>query len=239
MLYVLQSRAWACHLAFTIFGLFLTLFPKGSAYSDPVQCGESIQEDCVKDYNKELMDPIEPVFKIMLSLTVIVGAILNALCFKWRWMANMLIYHDCLLRIVISFKLNHVSYSQSNIQYAMFFGINFVCLYCDEGRQIIAMVATLAWHLFITNYVGYSRELTTISFVVSVAYVIVFLLCLTLAGMVIIHFSSLHRELLFTNEENVKLLNGMHEGVLIIENSDTAKNVFFCNRPALKMISTF
>ena len=30
-----------------------------------------------------------------------------------------------------------------------------------------------------------------------------------------------------------------HQGVLIIENSDTAKNVLFCNRPALKMISTF
>ena len=122
----------------------------------------------------------------------------------------------------------------------MFFGVNFICLYCDEGRQIFVTVATLAWNLFFTNYVSYDRDLTIGSFLISLFYVLVFLLCCVLIGMIIIHISSMHHKLLFANEENVKLLNGMHEGILIIENTeDKASNVLFCNRPAQKLITTF
>ena len=43
---------------------------------------------------------------------------------------------------------------------------------------------------------------------------------------------------LFTsNMQHIKLLNGMHEGVLIINKDD--KSAIFCNRSAQKLVSTY
>lgn len=43
-------------------------------------------------------------------------------------------------------------------------------------------------------------------------------------------FSKLQNTLNQTNSENIKLLDGMHEGVLII--SSESKKIMFCNKPA-------
>ena len=40
-----------------------------------------------------------------------------------------------------------------------------------------------------------------------------------------------------TNEENVKLLDAMHEGVLILDKKN--QSVLFCNQPVKKLISNF
>ena len=58
--------------------------------------------------------------------------------------------------------------------------------------------------------------------------------------MVIVHITEIHERLHFTNEENIKLLNGMHEGVLILRHEARTQNdVMFCNLPALKLVNKF
>ena len=44
------------------------------------------------------------------------------------------------------------------------------------------------------------------------------------------YISHLHKKLATTNVENVKLLDGMHEGLLIL--SKEGRKTMFCNRPA-------
>ena len=73
-----------------------------------------------------------------------------------------------------------------------------------------------------------------------VGLTIAFLIIATIGGMVFVHISEIHEKLHFTNEENIKLLNGMHEGVLILERDPSVENdVMFCNLPALKLINKF
>ena len=64
---------------------------------------------------------------------------------------------------------------------------------------------------------------------------------LTLTGMIIIYISQLHAQLKFSNEENVKLLDGMHEGLLIFNRGSSAeeKKIMFCNSPARKLFYSF
>ena len=67
-----------------------------------------------------------------------------------------------------------------------------------------------------------------------------FLVIITIGGMVIVHITEIHEKLHFTNEENIKLLNGMHEGVLILRHEPGVQNdVMFCNLPALKLVNKF
>ena len=75
--------------------------------------------------------------------------------------------------------------------------------------------------------------------------VFAFLMITTIGGMVIVHIASIHEKLNSTNKENMKLLNGMHEGVLILNagpgniEHQSNNSVMFCNKPALKLVNTF
>ena len=50
----------------------------------------------------------------------------------------------------------------------------------------------------------------------------------SLLAILILYISSLHARMKVCNTENIKLLDGMHEGLLILSKS-TAKSVLFCN----------
>ena len=50
----------------------------------------------------------------------------------------------------------------------------------------------------------------------------------------ILYISTLHSKLKSFNSENIKLLDGMHEGLLIL--SKTQKTVMFCNKPSQKFL---
>ena len=55
--------------------------------------------------------------------------------------------------------------------------------------------------------------------------------------MAIRYVSDLHTRLATTNIENEKLLDGMHEGLLILSKND--RKAMFCNKPAQKLIKAF
>ena len=56
-------------------------------------------------------------------------------------------------------------------------------------------------------------------------------------GTLLIYITELHTKLTTTNRENEKLLDGMHEGLLILSKKD--RLTMFCNKPAQKLLSNF
>ena len=56
-------------------------------------------------------------------------------------------------------------------------------------------------------------------------------------GMFIIHIAKINTDLHIANEENSKLLNNMHEGVLILAKSDNS--IMLSNKPTQKLIKRF
>ena len=58
-------------------------------------------------------------------------------------------------------------------------------------------------------------------------------ICMTLAIM-LEYIGRLHARMNITNKENMRLLDGMHEGLLIVKKEEQ-KVIMFCNRPAQKL----
>ena len=75
-----------------------------------------------------------------------------------------------------------------------------------------------------------------------VFYLIFFIGYILTYSMVIHYIKSLYEKLSFTIQENTKLLNGMHEGLLILEKQDDCEDedqhVMFCNKHAKKLLTT-
>ena len=80
------------------------------------------------------MDPIEPYTRVTLNVLIIASAVLDIACFKWRHLASLLIYLECLTRVVAIFIPNFASYEYNNIGYLMLFGLIYGTFYCDSGR---------------------------------------------------------------------------------------------------------
>ena len=55
--------------------------------------------------------------------------------------------------------------------------------------------------------------------------------------MVAIYISKLHNTLKTTNMENAKLLDGMHEGLLILSKKE--RRAMFCNSPVDKLLTLY
>ena len=53
----------------------------------------------------------------------------------------------------------------------------------------------------------------------------------------IVYIFQLQTKIQSANKENIKLLDGMHEGVLII--SKSSQKIIFCNKPAQNLIKEF
>ena len=65
--------------------------------------------------------------------------------------------------------------------------------------------------------------------------VLIFIIFTFATGIILI--MQLQSKIASTNAANIKLLDGMHEGVLIL--SKTSKEIFYKNKPAQELLSHF
>ena len=142
-----------------------------------------------------MMDPMEPVLRMTLVVSVIIGTLLDIICLKKRGLANVLIYFECVTRLIASMIPNHTSFDQSGSGYVNIFGMIFIMLYCDEGRQIVFNTLTFAWHLFFTNMVAYQRAQSIGSVVMGVILSFGYLTGTLFIGMVISYIAKVNERL--------------------------------------------
>ena len=112
--------------------------------------------------------------------------------------------------------------------------VGFLSTYTDEGGQIIYLaIQTLAWCLFPLAIV-YNAPVTinTIAFAITTAFSI--FIVSTMLAMIFLFIAKLQTRLKSFNIENIELLDGMHEGLLILSKTD--KKVMFCNKPSQKLL---
>ena len=79
--------------------------------------------------------------------------------------------------------------------------------------------------------VVYMEEITVVEVAMKVMYVFFVFVQTSLITIALLYISELHHKMKTFNVENVKLLDGMHEGLLILLKSDPKKPMF-CNKTA-------
>ena len=115
-------------------------------------------------------------------------------------------------------------------------GLN-VLFYCDQSRSVILQPLLFMWHFFFTSPLIYFKDVTFmfILLITWLTFVLVMALFLTASG--IRYIFQLQSRIAQTNAENIRLLDGMHEGVLILHKH--TKEIIFCNKPAQQLLSRF
>jgi len=166
------------------------------------------------------MDPGADFLNYLLRALVFVSLILNLLCFKWRSIASYFFYIESFIRIVATSIPNQAGYDKDEVKLLYVYAALFLNLYTDSGKEIIFSCISYAYCLIFGLPVAYMRPLTIDSCAIYILIIFLYFVFCSVLGMILKLVIDTNQRLLVANESHVKLLNRMHEGLLILSSKD-------------------
>ena len=119
LIWALQTRAWGFFSSFTIVRFWQMVRSEGAWFQDEPKCSTENYYDCLGPYNEKLIDPILQYSRNTLTVLMILSAILCIICYKKRDLANSFMVLECLIRTVVIFKPNTVTYTMNPVNLTM------------------------------------------------------------------------------------------------------------------------
>ena len=117
--------------------------------------------------------------------------------------------------------------------------VSFILFYCGTNTNLISaiMCGGLAF-LVLRPICFYTPKVDQPGVIASVVVLYLgYSISCCVVTMGAIYVSKLHNTVKTTNMENAKLLDGMHEGILILSKKE--RRAMFCNSPAEKLLSQY
>ena len=145
-----------------------------------------------------------------------------------------MLYLDCIfvtfMTLIPSLSYNSVDSMSLNIVFLLIM----LCYYTDHIGQVIFISVMHCILRFIVSTHVYNAALTVESVFKDLIYIISLLVFNLIFATLFAYLASLQERMRSTILQNAKLLNGMHEGLLILSKLD--KSILFVNRPAQKLL---
>lgn len=192
-------------------------------------------EVCVRfAFDEALVDEIEPVMATLTFAALIAGILLDALAYKWRFLANYIFYLNAFESILRQLR-PRPGVVIGIFDLAIYQILYFVMYYTEQGGQLILITLRHFVISFVVKKEIYEKELDLSFCLQSMIAIVVSFLMNTSIAILCKFIADLQKRLKQVNHENVKMLHGMHEGLLILAKS--TKKLLFCNSTAEKLLS--
>ena len=235
IIWILHTRAWVVFAGWQAVRVVQIVTGTSGWYKRDADCtSETAPEDleyCIALYNKELCDPVRAYLMILATGLVIVYIFFCIACYWRRDLAMYFMYLECFIRVVASFIPNAHFAPDTSLDYMWAAIVMFLSFYSDRIGQTISVTILLIFQSYFVPHVIYLKALTYGIVLIDLGVILAFIFCTTMVGILISYVLLLQSSLDFANQEHVRLLNGMHEGLLILTNSPDTENrsVLFCN----------
>ena len=178
--------------------------------------------------------------RIIVDICLVINIIFLIACYKWRWLARYQIYFVILDRISHAFIPSEEIRGLHPFIFCVEGHLLIVTTYCDSLLSVYMVIILVYSEMIFVVHFFYNRPFGLPEFFMSTAYAILTTLIIlgTIAGFE--HVSSLYHRISETAQENLNLLNAMHEGLIIFRKPKSMENgervAIFCNKPAYKII---
>ena len=185
------------------------------------------------------MDPLNPATGYVLRGLLVPATLACLLCFKWRFIADYFLFAENLLQSVAVLNLNYTNYAEDYVALlSRIVGLYFVYTIANRSDIFINSVNG-AFRMFMVLSVVYNRPLTIREIALYIVTALALLFVSTLMNVMLIFCSEIYLRLQVADKASVNLLNGMHEGVIILSHASNDQPHYFlyCNKSAQKMIS--
>ena len=187
------------------------------------------------NYNRSFVESTYPTIQTILKVMTIVSITLDVLIFKWRPLVHLCLLveniHEALRVLVPStntaYKMNYILLSHI---------ISWCSFYTNRGWQLIqsALFGFLSVFITFSFLLDEDTFLKFGGFFKLTLWITVYMAGSCSLAIILIYIAQLQVLLRKYMEQNAKLLDGMHEGLLILSKS-SMKTLFF-NKPAQALI---
>lgn len=243
---ILQTRAWITHCAFNLSrvmywasgtSIWLSVStPCTAEASESRSQQEEVEEPtCVPyEFNEELVSELRPSLKLASMVLLVCSVLLDIAIFKWRMLADFILYFNCITS-VLTLCFPSVDSQNTDFYLGIIVLIICICFYTDTRGQMFATVVQQIATTFVIKHFIYKEELTVAAITMKVVLLVGIFFVNSVLAMLLRYISQLHARMDLANTENIKLLNGMHEGLLILSQEEPNEGVF-CNKSAKKLL---
>ena len=146
---------------------------------------------------------------------IILAIIIDVAVYKWRKLTSLILYFELVYTILVALVPSSEN-PPTMIYWYMMTIFHFIGYFTDSGTQVVVTSISITVKMLPVGYFIYDTEVTAVS--VGMALMIAIIVFFTILTMtfVMLYISELHFKMKTMNIENAKLLDGMHEGVLIL-----------------------
>ena len=124
--------------------------------------------------------------------------------------------------------------------YILLLLIHILFMYCGTGTQIIFVTVHFAIRITVIELVLFStQEVTAFVLIQRTLVILLFFLAVSAIAVVISYIQELQSKLDGANEDNMRLITSMHEGLMILSKKSASPLMMFYNAPIKKIIDTF
>ena len=189
----------------------------------------------MQNYDEDLVDRFHPVIRGVAIGSILFGVLLNIMIYKWRSLVDWCyLYEMFFMTVYMSVPSSKITYSVYNS--LMTNGVYFVLYYTEKRSQIWLGTIFIVINLFYTDrYILGKQDYN--SLIGSISLLMVSFLSFSFSCCIAIimnYIGELHLTLKKYIEQSSKLLDGMHEGLVII--SKATGKTLFCNKPAKSLL---
>ena len=240
--WALQTRSWFFYNIFVVFRVWQFFRKSGAWYSEQEDCSSENFILCIGPYDKDIIDPMLQFWKTASNAVLFTSVILCILAYWWRGLANLFLILEALTRLCFVFIPNYLQSNSTPLHTTVVMTAIFIVMFVHAASSLTFMTLVLAIQIFVGHHIVYMRDLTIGQVVMNIALLCAYFGVISLGAAMMEYIKHLQGKLRMSNEAQANMLNGMHEGVLILnENLDKSSDdkVLFCNWPAQKILQTF
>ena len=168
------------------------------------------------DFNYDKVVEMQPVIQVIAIVSLIISCILLVAYLKWRRAADFIIYEQMNFQTLLAFIPSDTNNYYNAFAHQVSFQ-GFMFCYTDSSTQIIYLCLNQLCWLMLPQYIVYKDAPTAEAILVKIFLNLFQFATLSLFAMLFIYIAMLHKKMRTYNHENVKLLDGMHEGLLIVQ----------------------
>ena len=193
------------------------------------------------EYDREFMEKLKKMQSIVPNILLVLSTLLCFACFKYRKLAEVFIYLECLSCLML-FSQPKMS-SSTNIEPMLMYLTYLFLVQAFAMHSLMHLgVATtcLAVQLLIASPKLYDRNSGPIDIFFMIVIIFIFFVHCC-CGLVSIHYvSSLELQLNDENLAHSKVLSNFHEGLLILhETEEASAQILFCNKQAKEFVNQY
>ena len=194
----------------------------------------------MESVNEAISLPVGQYAKFFLVINVLT-LLLAILSYKRLYLADYFFTLNCVVSVGLAFHPNQKNHDAHSMDVVIYHFVLYLTYSNAWLWDMFVAVTSIAINLFVGITVLYDRPLDVSTVATYTGLLLVCFLTTVILNMLVILIARVNAQRRLAHESHISLLDGMHEGLLILSQAtDRAPQQFmFCNKPAQKLIKRY